>query len=102
VKRATSLDAEASALDGQGGMTAVLGSVVDIRVAHHHASLLVDNRKGCAKSPCLVRVDFGGDTVLRAGDVVSAYGATGTPVTSADGKTLPHIDAVLLRKAARR
>jgi hypothetical protein len=92
-------DAFASDPSTVGKPAVIVGSVADVRVAHHHAIVLVDDRRGCAKSPCLVRVEYGADSALRAGDLVVAYGILVKPVTTPDGKTLPALDASTVRQA---
>lgn len=118
VKRVASLDAEAKALDkatalgfddvakdptaAAGKPVAVTGNVIESRVGHHQTVLLVDDKRGCAKGPCMVRVDFGAETALRAGDPIVAYGEVGKPFTTPDGKTLTVVEASLVRKGAKR
>ncbi len=85
-----------------GPITSITGTVIDVRATHHHTALLVDSKKDCPSEPCLVKVDFGGDTSLRAGDSVEAFGVSGLPVATNKGQNLPHIDAALVvpRKAS--
>lgn len=116
--RVASLDAEAKKLGAAatlggdalvrdptgavGQNVAVVGSVVDARSLHHHAVLLVDDKRDCKSGPCLVRVEYGGDVDLKTGDAIAAYGVVAKPVTTPDGKTLPAVDAALVRKPAKR
>jgi hypothetical protein len=76
----------------------ITGSIVETRVTHHHSVLLVDDKRGCAKGPCLVRVEFGAETAFHPGDGVVAAGFVGKPITTPDGKTLPEVDASLVTK----
>jgi len=111
VKRVTSLDKEASALDAASSLgfdalaapeaslgqpIGVVGPVVDARVTHHQTVLLVDDRRGCAAGPCVVRVVYGGDSTFAKGDPVRAYGRVIKPFSSPDGKLVPQVDAALL------
>ena len=98
VERVDSLAAKATAL-GSTSLTTFSGSVVDVRGAHHHTILLIDDRS-CSSPPCLERVDYGSDTDVQPGDHVTAWGTPGKPVTTTDGKTLPVIAAELVRKEA--
>ena len=118
VKRTSALDAEAKSLGAaaklgfdelardpaaaEGQPIAVAGSVVEARATHHRTALLVDDKRGCAKGPCLVRVDYGADFDLRAGDSVSAFGVATKPLAASDGKMVPAMEAALLRKAAKK
>ncbi len=112
VNRVASLDAEAKALDKAAVVgfddaapdkaVAVVGSVIEARVGHHQTVLLVDDKRGCAKGPCMVRVDWGAESSLRAGDPIVAYGVVGKPFTTPDGKTLTVVEASLVRKGSKR
>ena len=112
VKRVSSLDAEARSLDATpslgfdalvasadaslGQPVGVDGHVVDARVTHHQTVLLVDDRRGCAAGPCVVRVVYGADSSFAKGDVVRAYGRVAKTLTSPEGKTVPQVDAALV------
>ncbi len=95
----TTLAVTAFTNDASIGQPAVVaGTVADVRVAHHHAIVLVDASSSThACTPCLVRVEYGADSEARAGDSVVAYGTVAKPVTTPDGKTLPALDASWLR-----
>jgi hypothetical protein len=102
---AASVEPRALASDPAGAAgrsAAVRGAVVDARAAHHHTVLLVDDKRGCATGPCLFRVDYGADLDVHAGDTVAAFGTVAKPITTQDGKTLPAIDASLVRKTGKR
>ena len=100
IENTVRLDAGALTRDpaaADGSAVKIVGSVVDARTTHHRAALLVDGKNGCAKgATCLVRVDFGGDVALHAGDPVEAFGTATKPITSADGKTVPAVIATLV------
>ena len=118
VKRVASIDAEAKALDtpdalgfddaardpaGNAGKPfTVIGSVLEARAGHHQTVLLVDDKRGCAKGPCMVRVEHGADDGVRAGDPIAAYGTLGKSFTTPDGKTLVVLSASLVRKGAKK
>ncbi len=94
-------DAIANDAASIGQPAVVVGHVADVRAVHHHTVVLVDDQRGCSKPPCIVRVDYGGDSALRAGDIAVAYGVVAKPITTPDGKTLPALDASLVRAAPR-
>jgi hypothetical protein len=100
VEKGTSMGFDDLARDpaALGQPIGITGAIVETRVTHHHSVLLVDDKRGCAKGPCLVRVEFGADTSFRPGDGVVATGIVGKPITTPDGKTLPEVDASLVTK----
>jgi hypothetical protein len=117
IKRVTSAEAEAKTLDkaamdfgdasrdpaGNAGKPfAAMGSVLEARAGHHQTVLLVDDKRGCAKGPCMVRIEYGADANVRAGDWIVAYGVVGKPFSASDGKTLVVLDASIVRKVAKR
>jgi len=81
-----------------GQPAVVVGTVGDVRAAHHHVVMVVDDKR-CAKPPCLVRVEYGTDSAVRPNDTIVAYGMLAKPVTTPDGKTLPALDASYVREA---
>ncbi len=107
VKRALSIAAEPADkptnIDGAtpGQAITISGSVVEARAAHHHTILLVDVKR-CTASPCLVRIDLGEESTIRANDWVLASGVVSKPITTPEGKTLTVIDAAFVRKAAHK
>jgi len=117
VKRVASIDAEAKTLDAgsmgfdeasrdpagnTGKPLVVAGTVLEARAGHHQTVLLVDDKRGCAKGPCMVRVEHGADDGMRAGDAIVAYGAIGKPFTTPDGKALLVLDASLVKKGSKK
>jgi len=117
VKRVASIDAEAKTLDAAalgfddasrdvagntGKPFAAIGTVLEARAGHHQSVLLVDDKRGCAKGPCMVRVEHGADDGVRAGDAIAAYGTIGKPFQAPDGKTLLVLDAALVKKGAKK
>ena len=118
VKRVASLASEAAALEktakldagalardpvaAEGQSVTVAGAIVDARAAHHRTALLVDAKNGCAKgASCLVRVDYGADLDVRAGDTVEAFGVATKPITTPEAKTAPAVLASIVRKTKR-
>jgi hypothetical protein len=117
IKRVASIDAEAKTLDagalgfddaardpaGNAGKPfAVAGSVLEPRAGHHQSVMIVDDKRGCAKGPCMVRVEHGADDGVRTGDAIVAYGTVGKPFTTQDGKMLVVLDAALVKKVAKK
>jgi hypothetical protein len=119
VKRVDKLDAEAQARESAGGMlgyddvaadvagktgqaAAVEGEIVDARVAGHQSILLVDDKRGCAHGPCLIRVVHGAEDKLGRGDSVRAYGRVTRSVPAPGGKTVPEVEADFVLKAKAR
>jgi hypothetical protein len=112
VKRVKSLADEAAALerqhsDGYDAMEAGLpasvgqpivveGEILETRTATHRSVLLVDDRRGCAKGPCLARVTLGQDVTLPRGSPVRAYGRVAPPFAAPTGQTVLEIDADFL------
>jgi len=118
VERVASLASEAAKLDkaptpggdalagdpaaAVGQAAAITGSVIDARAEHHHAVLLVSDKRDCKTGLCVVRVEYGADVDVRAGDPVAAYGSVGKPISTPDGKTLPVVDATIVRKGTKK
>ncbi|HEY1958694.1 MAG TPA: zinc-ribbon domain-containing protein [Polyangiaceae bacterium] len=105
LEKTAALDAAALTRDptaAEGQSTAIAGPVVDARATHHRTALLVDDKRGCAKgASCLVRVDYGGDLDIRAGDTIDAFGVATKPIATSDGKTVPAVLASIVRKTKR-
>lgn len=117
VKRVKSVDADAKAFEASshlgydavnadvaantGQPLVVEGKVLEARVLNHETVSVVDDKRGCAKGPCIVRVTYGAESDVRGGDVVHAYGTVIRPFKTPDGKTVPEVDAQILVKARR-
>jgi hypothetical protein len=69
------------------------GEVIDSRHFGYGAVLLVDDRRGCAKGPCLARVLLGQDLALARGATVRAFGHIARPFTTPNGQSVPEVDA---------
>jgi hypothetical protein len=87
-------DAALANLAGSTGQAIVIdGEVAEPRSSGHRTLMLVDDRRGCAKGPCLVRVIIGQDLVVARGDRLRAYGRVARAFTTPTGQTVPEIEA---------
>lgn len=109
VKRVPSLLAEARTLDRAktvgydavrsdpvayvGKPVVVEGEVVDARASGHRVIALVDDRRGCAKGPCLARVTLSDNPPLGRGALIRAYGHVAEALASAPGQAALDVDA---------
>ncbi len=75
-----------------GQAVIVEGDVVDARVANQQTLAVVDDARGCAHSPCLIRIVTGGETPLKRGDAIRAYGRVTRAVQTANG-AVPEMEA---------
>ncbi len=114
VKRVASLEAEARALDASpqlgydalaadiasrvGQRIVVAGEVIEARASGHQVVALIDDRRGCARGPCLARVIASEDARLTHGATVRAYGRVTRAVAASDGKTVPEVEADFIVK----
>jgi hypothetical protein len=112
VKRVASLAQEAKALDQRRPLTfdavnsnlaasvgqpiAVDGEVVDARGSGHRSILLVDDRRGCKKGPCLARVVAALEVAPQRGTFVKAYGRVAPPFASPSGQSVLEVEADFL------
>jgi hypothetical protein len=77
------------------------GAVVGVSSGGRRTLLLVDDKRGCSKGPCLVRVIVvGGDTPPAMGDKLRAYGTVARSFSNA-GKTLPEVEAQFVVRPSR-
>jgi hypothetical protein len=108
VRRVASLEREAKAFEQQptigydaamkdlqaavGQAMAVEGEVIDARGSGHRTLVLLDDKRGCRKGPCLVRVVVGHDVALPRGATLRAWGrvARAFPVS---GGAVPEVEA---------
>jgi hypothetical protein len=102
-------DAVMSDIAGKTGQAIVVtGDVLDARSSGHRTVVLVDDRRGCAKGPCLARVVLGRDVQLTHGEVVSAYGVVARAVAAPGPggqatQMVPEVEAqFLVPRAAKR
>lgn len=71
----------------------VEGEVLESRAAGHRTVVLVDDRRGCAKGPCVTRVLVGGDAALERGKSIRAYGEVARTFKTSSGESVPEVDA---------
>ncbi len=87
-------DVAMSDIAGKTGQPIVVeGPVLESRASGHRTLVLVDDRRGCKKSPCHARVVVGSDLALVPGDVLHAYGVVARGFTPTSGPTIPEIDS---------
>jgi hypothetical protein len=117
VKRVANLDAEAKLLEAAkpAGYDAVAGAVaskvgqpfiaegevIDSKIERHQTTILMSDRRGCAKGPCVVSVVVGHDEPLARGDALRVYGRVMGGVQAKDA-TLPQIEADFVLKGKAR
>jgi hypothetical protein len=116
VKRVRNLAAEAKAFERQkpvgydaamgnlpaGGEPIVVeGELVESRVSGHHTLLLVDDRRGCAKGPCKVRVVVQQDVTFARGAIVRACGRVAHPFATPTGQMVLEVDADFVLQTKR-
>lgn len=95
-------DAAMRDLTGKTGQPIVVdGVVIESRGSGHRTLVLVDDRRGCARGPCLARVIVGRDLVLAHGDTVRAYGTIARAFTTSTGQTVPEVESQFVVKAKR-
>ena len=63
--------------------------------------MLVDDKRGCAKGPCLARVVIGRDLALVRGDGLRAYGTVARAFTTPGGQTVPEIESQFVLRTKR-
>ncbi len=113
VTKVASLEAEAKVWEGKplvaadalvkpesaGKPTIVEGEIVEARTVNGLTVALLDNRRGC-KTSCFVRVLYGGPETLVKSQPYKVFGIVTRTVT-ADGKTVPEVDAAFAEKRAK-
>jgi hypothetical protein len=117
IKRVTSLADEAKAFERQSnlgydaalanlatdvGQTVVVeGEVIEPRASGHRTVLLIDDRRGCAKGPCLARVVVGQEVSVARGDRLRAFGRIARGFTTPGGQTVPEVEADFILRSKR-
>ncbi len=71
----------------------VEGEVIELRGSGHRTLALVDDKRGCAKGPCLVRVVIGRDLPLARGRSLRAWGVIARAFPTAAGDAVPEVEA---------
>lgn len=95
-------DAAMANLAGTTGQPIVVdGVVVESRLVGHKSMVLVDDKRGCAKSPCLTRVILGRDLGLSHGDGLRAYGTVARAFTTPAKLTVPEVEAAFAIRSKR-
>jgi hypothetical protein len=95
-------DAAMANITGSAGQPIVVeGAVVESRGSGPKTIVLVDDRRGCAKGPCLTRVIVGREMPLARGDVLRAYGIVARGFTTPAQQTVPEVEAAFAIKAKR-
>jgi hypothetical protein len=82
--------------DGVGKATVVEGDVVEQRATTSQVIALVDDQRGCdrkSSDACLVRVVYGGDVPIAAGDHVRVFGKLSSVTKPSDTRPLPVVQA---------
>jgi hypothetical protein len=95
-------DAAVADLAGNAGRPMVVeGEVFDSRGSAHRTLMLVDDRRGCRKGPCMARVIVGRDMTIARGENVRAYGRVARAFATASGQTVPEVEADFVLRAKR-
>ncbi len=95
-------DLAMSNLSANTGQSIVVdGEVIEPRAAGHRMLLLVDDRRGCAKGPCLTRVVVGQELTIARGEKIRAYGRIARPFATPSGQTVPEVEADFVLRAKR-
>jgi hypothetical protein len=95
-------DAAMADLAGKTGSPIVVdGTVMEARASGHRTLVIVDDKRGCAKGPCLARVVVGRDITLARGAKVRAYGYVARPFTTPAGQTVPEIESAFVLQGKR-
>lgn len=95
-------DAAMADLIGATGRPIVVdGVVLEARTLGPKTLVLVDDKRGCAKGPCLTRVVVGRDMGLAHGDGLRAYGIVARSFTTAAKQTVPEVEAAFVIRAKR-
>jgi hypothetical protein len=84
-----------------GEWIVVEGEVVEARASGHRTLVLVDDRRGCAKGPCLARVVVGRNLVLTHGEGLRAYGRVARAYRTPGAQTVPEVEADFVLRAKR-
>ncbi len=95
-------DAAMSDIVGKTGQPIVVdGQVIESRGSGHRTLALVDDKRGCTKSPCLTRVVVFRDLPLAHGDSLRAYGFVARGFTTPAGQTIPEVDSLFVQRTKR-
>jgi hypothetical protein len=93
-KKPIGYDTAMGNLTGSAGQPIVVeGEVFGAQGSGHRTLVLVDDRRGCTKGPCIARVVIGSDVKLARGDIIRAYGYLTGGVSQGNGQTVPDVEA---------
>ena len=84
-----------------GEYIVVEGEVEEARGSPHRTVALVDDRRGCAKGPCIARVVVGRDLSLARGETLRAYGRVTRAFRAPTAQTVPEIEAEFVLRSKR-
>jgi hypothetical protein len=79
----------------------VEGEVVEARGSGHGTVVLVDDRRGCARGPCIVRVMVGRAMALQHGESMRAYGSVARAYKTPSGQSVPEVEAEFVLRSKR-
>jgi hypothetical protein len=95
-------DAAMSDAAGKAGQPiVVVGDVLEVRSSRHQTIVIVDDKRGCVRGPCVVRVIVGREVVLARGDVIRAYGVVARAISAPAGQTALEVEAQFVVPAKR-
>jgi hypothetical protein len=77
----------------------VEGEVVEARGTGHSTVVLIDDRRGCSKGPCVVRVVVGRPITLAHGEPLRAYGRVARAYRTPSAQTVPEVEAEFVLRA---
>jgi hypothetical protein len=83
-------------LHAVGQPIVVEGTVLEARGLAHRTLALVDDKRGCARRPCLVRLVVGHEVPLARGEALKGYGVVARPFTTPAGQTVPEVEAAFV------
>jgi len=87
---------------GQTGQPMVVdGEVLESRGSGHRTLALVDDKRGCASSPCLTRVVVGRDIALAHGDRLRAYALVARAFATPSRQTIPEVESLFVVRTGR-
>jgi len=89
-------------LSGSSGQPIVVeGEVLEARGSGHRTLVLIDDRRGCARGPCLARVVVGRDLILAHGETLRAYGRVARAFVTPSGQSVPEVEADFVLRGKR-
>ena len=98
-KSSLGFDALVADLNASTGKPIIVeGRVLEARLQNHGTVMVVDDKRGCSKRPCVVRVLYGGETPVAPNDEVRAFGAVRGAFTAKDAPAVPEVSADFILK----